>query len=91
MLCIACEIKLKPNDNAQSKIEVVRYDRLQSRYLITGDFSALQQMNTEYPIETRTLIEKMLQIGEVSDHDINEKFLRFYLLFLCLFLQMNKI
>ena len=51
MLCIACEIKLKPNDNAQNKIEVVRYDRLQSRYLTTGDFSALQEMNTEYAIE----------------------------------------
>ena len=35
-------------------------------------------MNTEYPIETKTLIENLLQIGEVSDHDINEKFLRFY-------------
>ena len=80
LLCTACEFKLKPNDddnNAES-MKVERYDRLQSRYLITGDFSALQQMNTEYPIETRTLVEKMLQIGQVSDHDINEKFLHFY-------------
>ena len=65
MLCIACEIKLKPNDNAQSKIEVVRYDRLQSRYLTTGDFSALQEINTEYAIETPTLIENVLKIGAV--------------------------
>ena len=68
MLCTACEFKLKPNeygDDAET-MKVERYDRLQSRYLITGDFSALQQMNTEYPIETRTLIEKMLQIGEVD-------------------------
>jgi hypothetical protein len=57
---------------------VERYDRLESRYVITGDFSALQQMNTEYPIETRTLVEKMLRIGDVSDHDISERFLRFY-------------
>ncbi len=80
LLCTACEFKLKPNEDedAAGNIKVERYDRLQSRYLITGDFSALQQMNTEYPIETRTLVEKMLQIGEVSDHDINEKFLRFY-------------
>ncbi len=80
LLCSACEFKLRPNDNKQdaSHICVERYDRLQSRYLITGDFSALQQMNTEYPIETRTLVEKMLQIGDVSDHNINEKFLRFY-------------
>ena len=76
----ACELKLKQSidkDDARH-IKVERYDRLQSRYLTTGDFSALQQMNTEYPIETRTLVEKMLQIGEVSDHAINEKFLRFY-------------
>lgn len=71
---------MKPNgdDNEASQIKVERYDRLQSRYLITGDFAALQEMNTEYPIETRTLIEKILQIGDVSDHKINEKFLRFY-------------
>lgn len=76
----SCEFKLKPNEDEEdaAHIKVERYDRLQSRYLITGDFSALQQMNTEYPIETRTLVEKMLQIGEVSDHDINERFLRFY-------------
>lgn len=79
LLCSACEFRLRPNEDEQeaSHIHVERYDRLQSRYLITGDFSALQQMNTEYPIETRTLVEKMLQIGDVSDHNINEKFLRF--------------
>ncbi len=80
LLCSACEFKLRPNDVEQDagRIRVERYDRLQSRYLLTGDFSALQQMNTEYPIETRTLVEKMLQIGDVSDHNISEKFLRFY-------------
>lgn len=80
LLCTACEFKLRPNDDGgdAETMKVERYDRLQSRYLITGDFSALQQMNTEYPIETKTLIENLLQIGEVSDHDINEKFLRFY-------------
>lgn len=76
----SCEFKLRPNndDDDASAIKVERYDRLESRYVITGDFSALQQMNTEYPIETRTLVEKMLGIGEVSDHDISERFLRFY-------------
>lgn len=81
MLVLAsCEFKLRPNtdEDDASNIKVERYDRLESRYVITGDFSALQQMNTEYPIETRTLIEKMLRIGEVSDHDVSERFLRFY-------------
>lgn len=59
-------------------IKIQRYDRLQSRYLTTGDFSALQQMNTTYPIETRTLIENVLQLGTVDQQDINERFLKFY-------------
>lgn len=80
ILCMACEFKLRPNedDDPNAQIEVQRYDRLESRYLTTGDFSALQQMNTEYPIETRTLIEKILQIGSVDDPEIHNKFLRFY-------------
>lgn len=80
VLCSSCGFKLKSNDNASdpSNMKVERYDRLESRYVVTGDFSALQQMNTEYPIETRTLVEKILRIGDVSNHDISEQFLRFY-------------
>ena len=78
VLCVACEIKLRPNAEAQNKIEVLRYDRLESRYLTTGDFSALQEMNTEYAIETRTLIENVLKLGAVYEPDINSKFLNFY-------------
>lgn len=80
VLCASCDFKLKANDDDDdaSTMKVERYDRLESRYVITGDFSALQQMNTEFPIETRTLVEKMLRIGEVSDHNISERFLRFY-------------
>ncbi len=77
---VSCEPKIKPFDNDAQKenIQIARYDRLQSRYLTTGDYSALQEMNTEYPIETRTLIEKVLQIGEIIEPDISTKYLRFY-------------
>ena len=80
ILCGACEFKLKPNEETDQTmhVEVQRYDRLQSRYLTTGDFSALQQMNTGYPMETRTLIEDMLKLGDVNDPEINTKFLNFY-------------
>ena len=80
IFCMACEFKLRPNedDDQYARIEVQRYDRLESRYITTGDFSALQQMNTEYPIETRTLIEKILQLGRVDDPEISNKFLRYY-------------
>ncbi len=75
----ACEMKFKPGEaNMANNFEVKRYDRLESRYLTTGDFSALQQMNTDYPIETRTLIEKMLQLGTITDPTISNSFLLFY-------------
>ena len=75
--CIGCEWQLK-SDEADVEIAVDRYDRIQSLYLTTGDFSALQQMNTAYPTQTRTLIEDVLRIGKVNESDINTKFLRFY-------------
>ncbi len=80
VLCGSCELKLKPFEDGEEKhaIEVCRYDRLESQYLTTGDFTALQQMNTDYPMETRTLIEDILRIGEVNDPQINNKFLSFF-------------
>lgn len=80
ILCVACDFKLKPNEETDQvvHVEVQRYDRLESRYLTTGDFSALQQMNIGYPMETRTLIEDMLKLGEVNDPEINSRFLNFY-------------
>ena len=75
--CIGCEWQLK-SEETDTEIVVDRYDRIQSLYLTTGDFSALQQMNTAYPIQTRTLIEDVLRIGKVNESDINMKFLRFY-------------
>ena len=81
LISAACQNKIWPgteNDDELTDIKVERFDRLQCRYLTTGDFSALQQMNTNYPMETRTLIENMLQLGTVNQSDINERFLKFY-------------
>ena len=78
LTCVGCQFKLSSDDENDSSqlLEIDRYDRLEYRYLTTGDFSALQQMNTEYPIETRTLIEDVVKIGEITDPDINTKFLK---------------
>ena len=79
LLCIGCEWHLTSSgDNSEKEIVVERYDRIQSLYLTTGDFSALQQMNTNYPQQTRTLIEDVLHIGRVNEPEINIKFLNFY-------------
>lgn len=74
----SCEWQLKSPEEEDIVIAVDRYDRVQSLYLTTGDFSALQQMNTVYPMQTRTLIEDVLRIGKVDDTEINSKFLHFY-------------
>lgn len=74
--CISCEWQFTSDE--EREVVVDRYDRIQSLYLTTGDFSALQQMNTVYPMQTRTLIEDVLRIGKVDDQQINTKFLRFY-------------
>ena len=75
-----CDLKsdFSSTDGHTPSIEICRYDRLESRYLTTGDFSALQQMSTDYPIKTRTLIEDILQVGKVTDTDINSRFLQFF-------------
>lgn len=78
LACIGCEWRLIGSDDDEKSVNVERYDRIESLYLTTGDFSALQQMSTAYPQQTRTLIEDVLRIGQVNDPEINVKFLNFY-------------
>ena len=79
LLCIGCQWQLKPNDDDDAaSVSVARYDRIESLYLTTGDYSALQQMNTYFPMQTRTLIEDVLHIGKVDDPETNSRFLRFF-------------
>ena len=80
LLCIGCEWRLKPNDEQSGRESVVieRYDRIESLFLTTGDYAALQQMNTVYPMQTRILIEDVLRIGKVNEPNINVKFLHFF-------------
>lgn len=80
LLCVGCEWQLRPNsgDSEDAQIAIERYDRIENLYLTTGDYSALQQMNTSYSMQTRMLIEDMLHIGKVDDPEINSKFLHFF-------------
>lgn len=79
LVCIGCEWHFTGlEDDSERVFTIERYDRIESLYLMTGDFSALQHMNTEYPQQTRMLIEDVLKIGSVNDPDINNKFLTFY-------------
>ena len=79
LLCFGCQWQLKRDEDADAAIvNIARYDRIESLYLTTGDYSALQQMNTYFPMQTRTLIEDVLHIGKVDDPETNRRFLRFF-------------
>ena len=79
LVCFGCQWQLKPSDDdGLANVSVARYDRIESLYLTTGDYSALQQMNTYFPMQTRTLIEDVLHIGKVDDPETNSRFLRFF-------------
>lgn len=79
LLFTACDYRLRPaEDDTIHRIEVKRYDRMESQYLTTGDYAALQQMETDYPMETRTLIENVLKLGSVDDSEIHSRFLAFF-------------
>ena len=80
LICLGCEWRLKSGDTEmghdQSLID--RYDRIEMLYLTTGDYSALQQMQSDYPGQTRMLIEDVLHIGHVNDVGINQRFRHFF-------------
>lgn len=80
LCCVGCQWQLKPHGDDVDNVSVMvaRYDRIENLYLTTGDYSALQQMNTYFPMQTRTLIEDVLRIGKVDAPDINTKFLYFF-------------
>lgn len=59
-------------------IKVCRFDKLLSEYVSLNSFSALQKMNTEYPQETKILVEDVLTVGEVDDDRINSLLKAYY-------------
>lgn len=80
LMCVGCQWQLKPasEEDADLQVSIERYDRIESLYLTTGDYSALQQMNTNFPMQTRTLIEDVLHIGKVDDEEINARLFQFF-------------
>lgn len=79
-MCLGCGWQLKSDaDNDVCKDVVIeRFDQIENLYLATGDRSALQQMQTAFPVQTRLLIEDVLCIGRVNDEHINSRFRYFF-------------
>ena len=79
-VCMGCQWQAEKAEEHDQEQDVVieRYDRIESLYLSMADFAALHQMRTDYPVQTRTLIENVLQLGPVNDPEINNRLLVFF-------------
>lgn len=64
--------------NYLGDIKVKRFDRVEYQYITTGDFSALQQMSTDFPTETRTLVEDILHLGMMNSEETNRRLITFF-------------
>ena len=65
LVCVGCQWQLRTSD-ADAEVSssgIQRFDRIESLYLTTGDVAAMQQLNTNYPMQTRMLMEDVLHLG----------------------------
>lgn len=65
--------------SSEVKTEIRRYDRVLDEFVSLNSFSALQRMNTDYPKETKLLIEDVLAIGRVDEPHVEQKIRAFYM------------
>ena len=83
MLVLLCGIgywswRALDDDRAQEPtVKIERFDRVLDEYVSLGSYTALHRLNTEYPRETKLLIENVLQIGRVDEAHVEKK-LRHY-------------
>ncbi len=56
-----------------------RYDRVLDEYVSLNSYTALGRMNTQYPMETKLLIEDVLKLGKVNEPDVEQRLRRYYL------------
>lgn len=65
-------------DEASNPHRIVRYDRIVDDYVSTGNIALWQRMNTEFPRETRALIEDVLRLGRADQEGIEDSLRAFY-------------
>ncbi|MCR4994430.1 MAG: gliding motility protein GldB [Bacteroidales bacterium] len=63
----------------QTSLTIDRFDRVLDEYVSLGSYTALDEMHSKYPVQTRLLIEDVLEIGRIDEPDV-ERRLRFYYL-----------
>lgn len=65
-------------EDAGKDLRIIRYDRMVDDYVNTGNVALWQRMNTEFPRETRALIEDVLHLGRADKEDIDDSLIAYY-------------
>ena len=66
------------NSNSEYRVRIARYDHLVDDYVNTGNIALWQKMNTEFPRETRALIENVLKLGPADKDGIEDSLRAYY-------------
>ncbi len=66
-------------ERSDDQVVIDRFDRVLDEYVSLGSYSALHRMNTQYPMETKLLIEDVLEIGRVNEPNVEGRLRTFYL------------
>ena len=80
LACIGCQWQMRPSAEPTSEpcVTLERYDQVEGLFLATGDIAAFGRMNTDYPIQTRTLVEDVLQLGPAGEPQMKSKLYDFF-------------
>ncbi len=65
--------------NSEHEVVIDRYDRVLDEYVSLNSYTALGRMNTQYPTETKLLIEEVLKLGVVNEPDVEKRLRYIYL------------
>ena len=84
LLVAACAVgvwgwHLLDDKDEESAVHIARFDRVLDEYVSLGSGTALHRMNTEYPQQTKLLIEHVLELGAVNDPDVERQLRHFFL------------
>lgn len=75
----ACQWERKLlREEADDGFRIVRYDRFVDDYVATGNIAMWQRLNTEFPLQTRVLIERVLALGSLDATGVEDSLRKFY-------------
>lgn len=72
------EVTSKGKDK-HSKVVIDRFDRVLDEYVSLNSYAALGRMNRQYPMETKLLIEDVLELGRVDEPNVEQRLRHYYL------------